>query len=75
MTKKTDPKIIGGFVPGLVSLISAGVLTFGGGQYSETRRRLEPAAGRTVGSVSNFMHLLPTTRPSKKRTRERIPLD
>jgi paraquat-inducible protein B len=33
MAKRSNPKLIGGFVVGALALLIAGVLAFGGGQY------------------------------------------
>ena len=37
MGKKTNPKLIGGFVIGAIALVIAGILAFGGGQYFATK--------------------------------------
>ena len=59
MAKTTNPKLVGGFVLGAVSLIVAGVIAFGGGQYFETKDKAVlffqgSLAGLDVGSPVTF---------------------
>lgn len=39
MAKKTNPKLIGGFVVGAVALVIVGVLAFGGGQFLKAKEK------------------------------------
>lgn len=60
MTKKTNPKLIGGFVIGAVVLAVAAVLAFGGGQFLKPKERAvlffagASLSGLDVGSPVTF---------------------
>ena len=59
MAKKTNPKLIGGFVVGAVALVIVGVLAFGGGQFLKAQEKAViffdgSLSGLDVGSPVNF---------------------
>jgi paraquat-inducible protein B len=59
MAKKTNPKLIGGFVIGAIALVIAGVLAFGGGQFLKPTARAVlyfrgSLAGLDIGSPVTF---------------------
>ena len=37
MAKRSNPKLIGGFVVGAIALLIVGILAFGGGQYLKSK--------------------------------------
>lgn len=59
MAKRTNPKLVGGFVVGAIALLIAGILAFGGGQYFKPKIRgvlffQGSLAGLEVGSPVTF---------------------
>jgi paraquat-inducible protein B len=59
MAKRTNPKLIGGFVIGAIALTLAGVLAFGGGQFLKPKLKAilyfqGSLAGLDVGSPVTF---------------------
>jgi paraquat-inducible protein B len=59
MAKRSNPKLIGGFVIGAIALLIAGILAFGGGQYFSRKEKgvlfFEGSlAGLDVGSPVTF---------------------
>jgi paraquat-inducible protein B len=59
MARKSNPKLIGGFVVGAIALVVAGVLAFGGGQFLEPKEKAVlyfegSLSGLDVGSPVTF---------------------
>jgi paraquat-inducible protein B len=59
MAKKTNPKIIGGFVVGATALVIVGLLAFGGGQFLQAKEKFVmyfqgSLSGLSVGSPVTF---------------------